>query len=230
MGKKKYVFFFLTVLILLFFLFEILSNESMDKKDGYLIKGEKYSVEIIKNKSSQYANKIYINSIGKKKSTFTKDISDLNVWKLEVGDIDGDGIDEVGLGVYTQSPLHPIDAKRPYIYTFNGEKLIAKWRGSRLSRPFVDFIFYDIDKDTSDEILSIEVLKDGKYIINSYKWKGFGFEGYLESETLDNKPKFIIEDSNLYIEKSDLEFYKLEVNKEVEKLEWRLRWNLKKYV
>lgn len=222
MGKKKYVFFFLTVFILLFFLFEILSNESMDKKDGYLIKGEKYSVEIIKNKSSQYANKIYINSIGKKKSTFTKDISDLNVWKLEVGDIDGDGIDEVGLGVYTQSPLHPIDAKRPYIYTFNGEDLIPKWRGSRLSRPFIDFIFYDIDKDKTDEIVSIEILREEKYIINSYKWKGFGFEGYLESKEVPNMPKFHIEDNYLYIETRGVEGYsKLEINRESSKLEWR---------
>ncbi|MDY0235025.1 MAG: VCBS repeat-containing protein [Gudongella sp.] len=195
----------------------------MDKKEGNLIKNEKYSVELIKAKNEEYANKMVIKSLENNKDSFTKDISDLNVWKLEVGDIDGDGIDEVALGVYRESPLHPIVAKRPYIYTFNGEELIPKWRGSRLSRPFVDFVFYDIDNDGWDEIISIEILKDSAYIINSYKWKGFGFEGYLESKELQTIPKFHIEDNYVYIETTgEEEYLKLEINKENEELEWRM--------
>ncbi len=222
MGKKKYIFSVFTMFILLFFLFKSQSTESMDKKEGYLIQGEKYSIELTKGKNTEYGNKIYINSIEDNKENFTKDISDLNVWKLEVGDIDGDGIDEVALGVYTESPLHPIDAKRPYIYRFNGEELIPKWRGSRLSRPFVDFVFYDIDYDGMDEIISIEMLKDGVYVINSYKWKGFGFEGYLESKELETIPKIFTDNKSLYIEiNGDEQYYKLEINKEGTKLEWR---------
>jgi len=223
MGKRKYIFFFFTMFILLFFLSKFLSKEIMDKKEGNLIKNEKYSVELIKAKNEEYANKMVIKSLENNKDSFTKDISDLNVWKLEVGDIDGDGIDEVALGVYRESPLHPIVAKRPYIYTFNGEELIPKWRGSRLSRPFVDFVFYDIDNDGWDEIISIEILKDSAYIINSYKWKGFGFEGYLESKELQTIPKFHIEDNYVYIETTgEEEYLKLEINKENEELEWRM--------
>lgn len=222
MGKKKYIFFVFTMFILLFFLFKSQSTETMDKKEGYLIQGEKYSIELTKGKNTEYANKISINSIEDNKENFTKDISDLNVWKLEVGDIDGDGIDEIALGVYTESPLHPIDAKRPYIYRFNGEELIPKWRGSRLSRPFVDFVFYDIDYDGMDEIISIEILKDKTYIINSYKWKGFGFEGYLESKVLQTIPRIYTDNNSLYIETSgDEQYYKLGINKESTKLEWR---------
>lgn len=222
MEKKKYIFFIFIVFIFLFFLLQIQSMETMDKKEAYLIKDKKYMIELHKNKNQKYANEIIIDSIDDNDKKFTKDVSNINVWKLEVGDIDGDGIDEVGLGVYTQSPLHPIDAKRPYIYSFSGIELIPKWRGSRLSRPFVDFVFYDVDKDKTDEILSIELLEDGAYIINSYKWKGFGFEGYLESKRLEVEPTFYRQDDGIYIQVSeDLQYYKLEVNKENTRLEWR---------
>ena len=222
MGKKKYIFFFFTIFILLFFLFEFISTEIMNKKEGYLIKNEKHSIELIKNRNAKYANRIHIKSLKDSEVSYTKDIADLNAWKLEVGDIDGDGIDEIALGVYTESPLHPIDAKRPYIYSFNGEALIPKWRGSRLSRPFVDFVLYDIDEDGTDEIIAIEILKSRKYKINSYKWKGFGFEGYLESKELIYTPNFHVDNKFLYIKiRGKEEYYKIEINEERSKLEWR---------
>jgi hypothetical protein len=139
-----------------------------------------------------------------------------------VGYIDGDGVDEIALGVYTKAPLHQIDAKRPYIYSFNGNDLIPKWRGSRLSRPFTDFVFYDIDDDGWDEIIAIEILKDSRYILNSYKWKGFGFEGYLESKELQAIPEFQTDNNFLYIQiKGEKEPYKLEIDKENTAIEWR---------
>lgn len=115
-----------------------------------------------------------------------KDFRDLNPWKLALGDIDGDGIDEISVGVYKESPLHPVMAKRPFIYSFANGEIHPKWRGSRLARPFTDYNFYDIDGDGIDEIVSIEILEDNKKLINTYKWRGFGFEGYLESKTYED--------------------------------------------
>lgn len=116
---------------------------------------------------------------------YRKDYSHLNPWKVALGDVDGNGIDDISIGAYKESPLHPVMAKRPFIYSFVDGEIQPKWRGSRLSRPFIDYNFYDLDRDGIDELISIEILADGRNLINTYKWKGFGFEGFLESEDFE---------------------------------------------
>ena len=117
---------------------------------------------------------------------YRKNYSHLKPWKIALGDVDGNGIDEISMGVYKESPLHPIMAKRPFIYSFIEGEMQPKWRGSRLSRPFIDYDFYDLDYDGIDELVSIEILKEGRNIISAYKWKGFGFEGFIESEDFES--------------------------------------------
>lgn len=101
----------------------------------------------------------------------------LNPWKVQAGDIDGDNENEISLGVYTVSTYRKDLAKRPFIYNYAQNKLYPKWLGSRLSKPFGDYIFSDMDMDKMDELVSVEYLKDGRKDITAYKWTGFGFEG-----------------------------------------------------
>lgn len=119
---------------------------------------------------------------GKPKKVLEKYFKDMNPWKVQVSDVDGDGQKEISVGVYKESEFHPVKAKRPFVYNWDGKGISPKWRGSRLSKPFEDYIFADIDGDGLDEIVSIEILRNGKKLINSYKWKGFGFEGMVESK------------------------------------------------
>ena len=114
------------------------------------------------------------------------DLKAFNPWKVQTCDVDGDGTLEVSFGVYKTSRFHPVMAKRPFIYNLHDNGISPKWRGSRLSRPFDDYIFSDINADGADEIISIEYLDDGKKAVNSYAWKGFGFEGIGESEAFDD--------------------------------------------
>lgn len=151
------------------------------------------------NKRKEYGKQLIVFAIGDSiREIGRKDFTDLNPWKLVIGDIDGDNIDEISLGVYKKSPLHPVMAKRPFIYSFVDGGIHPKWRGSRLSRPFTDYCFYDIDGDGIDEIISIEVLEDDKKIINTYKWKGFGFEGFQESKAYDDISDLTL-DHGIYI-------------------------------
>lgn len=116
------------------------------------------------------------------KEIYRNHCKDLNPWKVQTSDVDGDGKTEISIGVYKTSPLHPVMAKRPFIYDWINEAIFPKWRGSRLSRPFDDYVFLDLDSDGRDEIVSIEHTSKGEKVLTSYSWKGFGFEKTGESK------------------------------------------------
>lgn len=115
------------------------------------------------------------------KEIYRNHCEDLNPWKVQTSDVDGDGKTEISIGVYKTSPLHPVMAKRPFIYDWVNGGIFPKWRGSRLSRPFDDYVFLDLDKDGTDEIVSIEHTSSDDRVLTSYSWKGFGFDKTGES-------------------------------------------------
>ena len=117
------------------------------------------------------------------KEIYRHHCKDLNPWKVQTSDVDGDGKTEISIGVYKTSPLHPVMAKRPFIYDWINEGIFPKWRGSWLSRPFDDYVFLDLDSDGRDEIVSIEHTSEGEKVLASYSWKGFGFEKTGESKS-----------------------------------------------
>lgn len=142
---------------------------------------------LLKYAKQEYGDELLILSFdGVFEKLFSQSYGKLNPWKVQVCDVDGDGEKEISLGVYTVAKYHPVYAKRPFIYYYHDNKLYPKWLGSRLSRPFEDYVFCDIDRDGMDELISIEITKEGKKELNSYKWKGFGFESIGCSKAYDN--------------------------------------------
>ena len=129
-----------------------------------------------------YGNKLvmlsYDNGL---KKLYEREFNELNPWKIQTCDVDSDHRREIALGVYKEANFHPVMAKRPFLYHWDKGDIVPMWRGSRLSRPFEDYIFLDIDEDEKDEIIAIERLSDGKALINAYSWAGFGFESIAES-------------------------------------------------
>ncbi len=101
--------------------------------------------------------------------------SKLNPWKLQLADVDGDNVFEVIVGVWKKSPKDQVMAKRVFIYSWNGQRLIPKWLGSRLSRRFDDFIFSDINGDGFAELISLEIMPNKKHRVSVYRWSSFGF-------------------------------------------------------
>jgi hypothetical protein len=100
----------------------------------------------------------------------------LNPWKLEIGDVDGDRRQEIVAGVWKKSPKDPVMAKRTFVYSWNGKRMLPKWLGSRLSRRFEDFVLADINGDRWDELLALEVAPKGRRRVAAYRWRSFGFE------------------------------------------------------
>lgn len=134
------------------------------------------------------------------KKIYEREFKELNPWKIQTCDVDGDGRKEIALGVYKKANFHPVMAKRPFLYHWENGDIVPVWRGSRLSRPFEDYIFYDLDSDGKDELLAIEISLEGKKLINAYRWKGFGFESIAESGAYDD----IIEVARQYKDKEGL--------------------------
>ncbi len=121
----------------------------------------------------------------------------LNPWKLETGDVDGDGQREIAVGVWKKSPFDPIMANRVFIYYWNGGTMQPKWLGSRLSRRFDDFILYDINLDDWDELIALETAGEDMHRVAVYRWDIFGFEWLGCSEEMPGISGFYVEEGIL---------------------------------
>jgi hypothetical protein len=129
-----------------------------------------------------YGDKLEAYRPGETEPFYVRNMTDFCPWKVQAADVDGDGVCEISIGVYKTSRFHPVMAKRPFIYNWDGSDISPKWLGSRLSRPFSDYIFTDIDKDGADELIAAEYDRAGNMVITSYDWNGFGFDRKSESK------------------------------------------------
>ena len=121
--------------------------------------------------------------------------------KVQAGDVDGDGFEEITVCVYKTVKFDNKPDKRPFFYSTKSGALAPFWLGSRLARPFSEYTLYDLDQDGADEIVSIERLQDGSEIIVMYDWKGLGFEVNAMSEPLKAKASFA---NNIHFKEENL--------------------------
>jgi hypothetical protein len=142
---------------------------------------------LLKRHGQEYGERLIILSYNglKTQKTYDESFQKVNPWKVQVCDVDGDGKPEVSLGVYTVAKYHPVYAKRPFLYEFSNHQLYPKWLGSRLSRPFDDYVFCDVDGDGKDELIASEATRDDKKELDAYQWTGFGFESIGVSPAYD---------------------------------------------
>lgn len=127
----------------------------------------------------------------KGKANYEFDLSDIKPLKIQAGDINGDGVMELSVCTYKTTKFHPVMAKRPFFYDLSDGSLEPVWLGSRLARPFDQYILYDLDRDGLDEIVSIEWTERGNRLFAAYDWKGFGFEVKAVSEEIEGESAFI---------------------------------------
>lgn len=98
------------------------------------------------------------------------------MWWAQAADLDGDGVDELVLGVWSRTRRHdePSPHRTIWVVTWDGRTLAPLWRGSALARPLADAFPADLDRDRRAELVALERARAG-CVLAAYEWNGFGF-------------------------------------------------------
>ena len=122
----------------------------------------------------------------KEKEIYRQDFSDIKPWKVDACNLDNDGETDIFIGVYKDTVFYKDVRKRPFFYSWNGERLNKKWLGSFFTDwDLVDIAFGDYYNLGYDLAAILEKNNDS-YRIGYYKFIGFGFLNMDTSEIYTN--------------------------------------------
>jgi hypothetical protein len=105
------------------------------------------------------------------------------VYRFDIGDLTGNGVPDIAVGVIKTTRYHPVMAKRPFLFKIDDEGKVRKlWMGSRVSQPLEDFVL--TTGETPARVLTVEMERSGKYLVAVYRYQGFGLkhDGYVKRE------------------------------------------------
>ena len=154
------------ILIILILIVGLLINIPVFNLSVNDVDGNPCEIKISKKIYERYPNRISING----KVHIYKDRYRLNVWKAEAGVVADEGVENVVLGVYNRSPFHQETEKRVFVYIVKNDELRPRYRASKLSTSFEDFVLYDVEGDGVIEIVTLDNIK-GMNSISAYKLK-----------------------------------------------------------
>lgn len=106
------------------------------------------------------------------------------VYQFQCGDINGDGLPEIAVGVVKSTRYSHFEARRLHIFKLYDEAVIRPlWLGSRMSHELIDFYIENSDRGTF--IRTTERSTSGELLEIRYKTAGFGlkFEEYVKTTT-----------------------------------------------
>lgn len=133
---------------------------------------------------------------------YREDLAKLKPWKVDTCNLDNDGNADVFIGVYKDTAFYNDYRKRPFFYSWDGERLNKKWLGSFFtSWDLIDITFGDYFNLGYDTVAVLEKNEDGEYRVGIYNFAGFGFENMKTSDIYNNVKsiKSFKENNNEYI-------------------------------
>ena len=101
---------------------------------------------------------------------------------IEIGDLNGDGRDEIVVELRQRSKLDPQIKARLHVYDLDTGGFKPLWRGSQLSRPFFGWTLATRADDISSDIAALEVGQNGTRWLCVYRWNGFGLRAVWQQQ------------------------------------------------
>lgn len=122
---------------------------------------------------------------GEQGQVYESDFLQLKPWKVEVSDVDGDGVNDIIVAVRKTTHFDDEEKNRLFIFNFDGEVLFKKWTGSQIAGEWRDFIVGELVPIPGDELIFIEQLPGQGERLQIYYWFDFGFSFLAASELYD---------------------------------------------
>jgi len=170
---KPFIFFFLLLFV---------SCNEKNKSYETKINGEKIKITL-----EQKSDTTFVLNLTRNAEILSSWALNYPVYHIDFGDITGDGIPEIAVGVIKRTRFDPKLAKRLFLFRITDDFYIRPlWLGSRVGQPLVDFKI--VSSEEGNRIRTIEQERSGKYLLAEYRWRGFGleFKRYIEREILLN--------------------------------------------
>jgi uncharacterized Fe-S cluster-containing protein len=134
-------------------------------------KAFKGKIRVEKNdKIERYCLSIHNQLNGGKDRIFTP----YRIFKLETGDIDGDGQTDICIGIVKPTPFDSTMRRRLFIFKIESDYIRPLWLGSRLICPLVNFKVVPRENGVS-HVVAIE--QEGRrFRVSEYQWGTFGLQ------------------------------------------------------
>ena len=95
-------------------------------------------------------------------------------YQFQTGDIDGDGMEDVMVGVVKTTRYDPKVGRRIFIFRQKRGKIRPLWMGTRLGGRLIDFCY------SEGTVIALEGMGNEKYAVSQYRWDTFGMT-YVQS-------------------------------------------------
>lgn len=145
---------------------------------------------------------------------YRQDFSGIKPWRIDACNIDNDPNADIFIGVEKDTRFYSDVSRRPFFYSWDGEKLNKKWLGSFFSSwNLKDITFGDYFGLGFDVAAVLEENENGQRRISFYNFVGFGFENIKTISKFKNiKAITTIKENNIDYLKIDFTGFKTSMN------------------
>jgi hypothetical protein len=148
-------------------------NPDMSYPTAFSFQTDSYQTQIHLESLGDDLNRIRILTINNNKTINSRAaLLPWPVYQFQMGDIDGDNVTDLFVGVIKSCRYDPVVRRRLFVYEVIDGDLRPKWLGTHTAYDIKEFRAVSIDGGTY--IRAIEKDESGMYHIMTYAWSSFG--------------------------------------------------------